>query len=945
MSNSNPFLNPDPQRIFFENELVIGLWDGFPVSPDHALLITRRVVPTWFEATAQEQKAMTEATLDVKRIIEAKCVSENRPLPDGYNIGINSGAAAGQTVFHLHMHVIPRYQGDVADPRGGVRFVVPAKANYLKGETYSQSVAELPVERYGVHGTLLSGGEDHPLLEPLRRDLARSLNLDFAVAFLQESGVNALLSEIVDLLHQRQGQVRIVTGDYLQITHPNALELLLNLASDPYTEDRLKVRIFQTEEAGVPFHPKAYLFTYSSGKQTAYVGSSNLSGQALTQSVEWNYRFQDDLDPKGLAEVKREFQKLFHHPHTVPLTYDWLNRYRCTRPEMKRLPPEILDDPKPEPVVPHCIQNQALEALQRTRAAGNRAGLVVLATGLGKTWLSAFDSVNFERVLFVAHREEILNQSMNTFRKIRPDVTLGLYSGKEKTPEAQVLFASIQTLHRDQHLSRFSPGDFDYIIVDEFHHASASTYRKVIEYFEPQFLLGLTATPERSDGGNLLALCGQNLVFRCDLAEGITEELLSPLHYFGVPDVVDYKNIPWRSRRFDPEELSQALATQDRADNCWEQFQKHRGQRTLAFCVSVAHADFMADDFHRRGARVVAVHSGPDSAPRTEALEQLAAGLIEVIFCVDMFNEGVDLPSIDTVLMLRPTESRVLWLQQLGRGLRKATHKTHLKVIDYIGNHRSFLLKVQTLWMALGFPQLAGDADMAAALERMRQEELTLPAGCAVTYELEAINILKSLLSKGKKADRLRQHYQDFLALEEQRPTALQVYQDGFDPRAAKASFGSWLGFVKEMGGLDTAERQAWAMNKDFLDRMETTPVNASYKLVLLLAMMREGALPGEIDIDDLTTAFAKVAARSAGLKADVSCGVEDMVALSKLLLDSPIKEWTSGKGTGGIPYFEYSDGMLRTLGLQGDDQALANLVREILEWRVAKYLDGVARK
>ena len=390
---------------------------------------------------------------------------------------------------------------------------------------------------------------------------------------------------------------------------------------------------------------------------------------------------------------------------------------------------------------PHAIQQEALKALEETRQQGNTAGLVVLATGLGKTWLSAFDShrPEFRRILFVAHREEILNQSRDTFRRIRPDARLGLYMGQEREADADVLFASIQTLGRAAHLERFPRDAFDYIVVDEFHHAAAPTYRRLIDHFRPKFLLGLTATPERTDGGDLLALCEENLVYRCDLVEGVKQDLLCRFRYFGVPDEVDYRNIPWRNSRFDEEELTRHVATQSRARNAHEQLQKRGGTRTLAFCVSQRHADFMADFFRQQGLRAVAVHSGDTSAPRAQSLEELSEGKLDVICAVDVFNEGLDLPELDTVLMLRPTESRILWLQQFGRGLRKTNDGKQLTVIDYIGNHRTFLLKPQTL-----FSLPAGGQEVLNLLERAREGPIEIAPGCFVTYELETIDILRA---------------------------------------------------------------------------------------------------------------------------------------------------------------------------------------------------------
>ncbi len=565
---------------------------------------------------------------------------------------------------------------------------------------------------------------------------------------------------------------------------------------------------------------------------------------------------------------------------------------------------------------------------------------MVLATGLGKTWLSAFDSEHFSRVLFVAHREEILKQSMSTFRRIRPQASFGFYTGQEKTPQADILFASIQTLSRSQHLEAFSPEQFDYIVVDEFHHADAPTYRRVIDYFDPQFLLGLTATPERTDGGNLLALCGQNLVYRCDLAEGMEQDLLCPLHYYGVPDEVDYRTIPWRNSRFDPQELTTALATVKRAQNCIEQYRKRAGLRTVAFCSTQRHADFMAEQFQQHQIRAVAVHSGPSSADRSDSLQALSEGQLDVICSVDMFNEGLDLPQVDTVMMLRPTESRIIWLQQLGRGLRRAKNKTHLTVIDYIGNHRSFLIKLETLVLELLKGKGRSDEELRAFLEQVPFDNFVLPPGCEVTYELRAIEILQTLLRAPGKGQALRAFYREFLELNGERPTALEVYQGGVNPRATRQGFGSWFGFVQSMGGLSEAELAVWRANESFFTELEKTRMVKSYKMVVLQALLSRGVFPGELGIEELTRAFRKIALRSAKLQQDVGAHLESEGKLLNMLKENPIRAWCGGKGTGGRSYFQYEDGIFRGVGFQGDAKVLAGLTRELVEWRLGDYLD-----
>ena len=355
--------------------------------------------------------------------------------------------------------------------------------------------------------------------------------------------------------------MRLLTGDYLDATDPIALVQLLDFEAQ---NGDIELRVYETHRSksaitSLPtsFHPKAYIFEHADTTGTAIIGSSNLSKSALSDGVEWNYRVISSRDEQGYEEARAAFERLFYHPATATLTKTWIEDYKLRR---KRTLPHIIDTemtvvvPPVESIVvptPHSIQIEALEALNRTREGGAEAGLVVLATGLGKTWLSAFDSVSFGRVLFVAHREEILNQALETFRRVRPEDYLGRYDGGSKHPDANVLFASIQTLGKQSHLDRFSPDHFDYIVVDEFHHASAATYRRLWRHFQPQFVLGLTATPERSDGADLLDLCDDNLVYRCDLAEGIRRNLLCPFDYFGVPDEVDYRNIPWRSSRFD----------------------------------------------------------------------------------------------------------------------------------------------------------------------------------------------------------------------------------------------------------------------------------------------------------------------------------------------------------------------------------------------------------
>lgn len=935
-----PFCAPEAGRIFYAGALTLGLWDGFPVSPGHALLVPKRHVASWFDASLEERAELLQA-LDVAR---SRVLEQH--APQGFNIGINVGEAAGQTIFHLHVHLIPRYEGDLPDPRGGVRHVLPHRARYWaepehgaeilrdRADPMSAGVISASVSE----GALIGGGED-PLLPHLLRHLDQAQHVDIAVAFVVPGGVALLEAHLREVL-ERGGKLRFLTGDYFDVTEPSALLKLLDLREE--FPEQVELRVFECGSR-IGFHPKAYVLRASQEKSIAFVGSANLTRSALTRGgIEWTYRVVPASERTGFDDVVSGFEALFAHGATRPLTADWVRDYAARRAPTRPVGTliEVPEDPPEPPPEPHEVQREALAALRATRDAGNQAGLVVLATGLGKTWLSAFDSAqgDFRRVLFVAHREEILGQAMRTFRRIRPEASLGLYNGREKAPDAEVLFASVQTLGRAHHLERFAPDEFDYIVVDEFHHAAARTYRRLLDHFTPRFLLGLTATPERTDGGDLLGLCQENLVYRCDLTDGIRRGLLSPFHYFGVPDEVDYRNIPWRNARFDPDALTAAVATQARAQNALEQFRSRAGERTLAFCCSTRHADFMRDFFAEAGIRAAAVHSEASTDPRATSLERLGQGDLDIVFAVDMFNEGVDLPTVDTILMLRPTESRILWLQQFGRGLRKAEGKDHVTVIDYIGNHRAFLLKPQTL-LNLGM----GDAVLRETLDRAAAGELDLPPGCEVTYELEAVEILRSLLRSPKDDEALRFFYEDFRERNGARPTASEAFHEGYNPRAARRGYGSWLEMVRALGDLSPEAESLLDAPRvgGFLKALETTPMTRSYKMLVLRALLTRGQLPGALPLADLAEAVRRQSDRSAELRRDLGPAATNPEALAQHLVRNPIEAWIHGKGTGGATYFAFeADTFLTTFDVPGPArEAFQELATELVDWRLAEYL------
>src|SRR6516164_894198 len=813
----SPFLAAPASDWLAANDSAFAIADGFPVSPGHALVIPRRVIASWWEATDAERADMLALVDEVKDRLDAEL------RPDGYNVGFNSGAAAGQTVGHLHIHVIPRYQGDVADPRGGVRHVIPGKGNYL-----------LPaVEPYA-----LIDGQNRLLRDDLLRCLRdrRFARVNLLVSFVMKSGLEQIHGGLVDAL-DRGATVRVLTTDYLTVTDPDALARLLDMAE--VRRGAVATRVFH--DPTTSFHPKAYLFSSADGAAAAaFVGSNNLSASGIGGGIEWA------VGADQSAPFLAAFERLWSDPRSQPLTHEWLADYRRRwRPTANTV--GVIPEPPATAPAPRPVQQEALTALKQTRLQGFHRGLVVMATGLGKTWLAAFDTARpqFRRVLFVAHREEILRQSLDVFRRVRPDADLGLYYGGEKQPGARVLFAGVQTLAGNLH--RFAPDRFDYVVVDEFHHAAARSYRQVIDHFQPGFLLGLTATPNRMDGADLLALCSDNLVYECPRTERVERGDLSPFRYFGIADDVDYAPIPWRGGRFDPAALTEAVETQERAQHAFDVWRNKGGSRSIAFCVTISHADFTAEFFRLNGVDAVAVHSGPTSAPRVGSVEQLRAGELQVICTVDVFNEGLDVPEVDMVLMLRPTESPVVFLQQLGRGLRRSDGKAALTVIDFIGNHRSFLIKPRTL-LALGTGLKAGTAKV---LRAMQTGEFGLPPGCSATYDVQLVSIFRAITRAGARSA-LEDYCRSYTDERGHRPSAVQAYEATYNPASAHARHGHWFGFLNDLDLLAGPEREVVRRHADVLTGIEKEPITKSYKLITLQALLRLGALRTGADIAEI---------------------------------------------------------------------------------------------
>ncbi|OBA95582.1 restriction endonuclease subunit R [Mycolicibacterium fortuitum] len=925
MESESPFFDIPQAEWIAANRSAFAVWDGYPVSPGHALIVSRRLITNWWEATPGERTDIFEL-IDVVR---AKIVELHDPA--GFNVGFNEGPAAGQTIDHLHVHLIPRFVGDVSDPRGGIRNVIAARGNYLAGAPIAHTTHDaVPTPMTPV----LVDGQVRLLLTELVRHLQQAHfdRIDIAVSFIKMSGLRLLIDALEDAL-ARGAQLRILTTDYLGLTEAEALTRLRDLADD--YPDTANVRVFQDPE--VSFHPKAYLFYSSEGRaDAAFVGSSNLSKSALDGGIEWN------LLVGSIDELKERFLALWDDARSHPLTDELIAEYEPAPPYVPEVvevieAPEVLPEPRP-------IQQEALAALTATRANGFRAGMVTIATGLGKTWLAAFDAsqMGVARVLFIVHRDEILKQSRDVFRQVMPTATMGLYTGDDKQPDADFVFATVQTMSR--YLDQFPADSFDYLVIDEFHHAAAATYRRVIDHFTPRFLLGLTATPERMDGADLLSLCADNSVFNCDLVEGIRRNELVPFHYWGVPDPVDFEPIPWRNGRFDPAALEAAVETQERAQAAFDEWQSRRGTRTLAFCASKHHSDFMSSFFLERGVRCASVHSGPTSAPRHQSIDDLRRGELEVIFTVDLFNEGLDVPDIDTVLMLRPTESPIIFLQQLGRGLRIKEGKDALTIVDFIGNHRSFLLKPRTL-LSLGRRETPTTLQVLAALEN---NDFDLPAGCSVDYDLEVVEMLQRLTHTSAR-DAIEEYCRSYMEEEGLRPTAAQTFRAGHDPAIVTTKYGSWFGFLRVIELLGEREGAVADAYGDVLRRVQAESITKCYKLIAIRALLHDGVLRAGGDVLTNAATSRQLMLADPRLARDVP--VREFPDLDAAASDKWAQYWRkwplahlSGAGDSARrtdPLFRLSDKQIEPTFTIDDElgDVFDAMVAELIEYRLASYV------
>ena len=706
----------------------------------------------------------------------------------------------------------------------------------------------------------LTGGQDKRmyLYYQLLNCLKRADSVDIVVSFLMESGVRMLLGELDNAL-KRGAKIRILTGNYLGITQPSALYLIKHKLGE-----QVDLRFYN--EKNRSFHPKSYMFHYKD-YSTIYIGSSNISKSALTSGIEWNYRFSSKTDSHNYEKFYNTFLDLFEH-HSIVIDDDELKRYSKNwhRPavskDLDRY--DLQDDETTNNLAlfePRGAQIEALCALENTRAEGAGRALVQAATGVGKTYLAAFDSKDYERVLFVAHREEILKQAAQSFKNVRNSDDYGFFDGESKCTDKSVIFASVATLGRSEYLNNkyFASDYFNYIVIDEFHHAVNDQYQRIVNYFKPQFLLGLTATPERMDGRNIYEICDYNVPYEISLKEAINKGMLVPFHYYGIFDDTDYSKLHIVRGRYDEKELNETyIGNVHRYELIYKYYCKYGSRQALGFCCSKEHAREMAREFSSRGIPSVAVFSdasGEYTEKRNVAIQKLKNGEIRAIFSVDMFNEGVDITSVDMVMFLRPTESPIVFLQQLGRGLRKCRGKEFLTVLDFIGNYEK-AGRVRFL--------LEGKSDMYREGCHL-SDTLRFPDDCMVDFDLKLIDLFTEMDRKHLKLkDQVINEYFRVKDLLGKRPTRLDLFtymDDNIYETAITHSkdnpFKRYLEFLNDLGELSQIEVEFYkGIGREFISLLENTNMSKVYKMPVLMAFYNNSDVLMEVSEKQLLSSW-----------------------------------------------------------------------------------------
>jgi superfamily II DNA or RNA helicase/translation initiation factor 2 alpha subunit (eIF-2alpha) len=576
---------------------------------------------------------------------------------------------------------------DLVSQEGKMLYAITPKENNIT--TVNKKVKAIRPKTPLTQSSLFTNATNEPnLANELSLEIRSSDSVDILVSFIKWSGIRILKEALEEFT--KHNNLRVITTSYMGASDYRAIEFLSQL---PNTEVKISYDTKRTKH-----HAKAYMFKRETGFSTAYIGSSNISKSAIDNGLEWNIKVTEKDSRDVLDKFEATFESYWNDEEFI--TFDISQKdilLKALKSEKYKGEEDAIYDFN---IKPNYFQKEILEKLKVEREVYNKhKNLVVAATGTGKTVISAFDFKRFLKdhrgenikLLFVAHKQEILKQSLGTFRTVLKDRNFGelFYNGKITNSLDQV-FVTIQTFNSQRLYEKTTEDYYDFIIVDEFHHSAAESYQKLLSYYKPKILLGLTATPERMDGKNVLEYFEDRIAAELRLGEAIDNKLLSPFQYFCITDSIDYSKVKWVRGGYDKDQLDKLISSDtQRADlvikSMYEYLTDMETTIGIGFCTSVDHAKFMKDYFNRRNIKAEVLYGGSSEAEREEAIHNLRSGKLKFIFTVDLFNEGVDIQEVNTLLFLRPTESLTVFIQQLGRGLRIAEGKECVTVLDYVG--------------------------------------------------------------------------------------------------------------------------------------------------------------------------------------------------------------------------------------------------------------------
>lgn len=688
-----------------------------------------------------------------------------------------------------------------------------------------------------LRANLLINDGERRILDDVNQLLRSCDHFYLSIAFITQSGVTSLLQTLSDL-EKRDISGKILTSDYLTFSEPWALEKLKSFSN-------IELRVYTKEN----FHAKGYIFE-SDEQYDIIIGSSNLTQNALAVNKEWNLKVTSAKDGELCQQLLDEFNRMWNEAKVMDDL--WLEKYteRYQQEKTKKKATLVAETEEPyrenKSIEPNDMQKEALLKLRNLRLSGAHRSLIISATGTGKTYLSAFDVQQFDakRLLFIVHREQILKQAKESFQNVIGNhVRMGLLSGNHREVGADYLFSTVQTMSKDDILTSFAPDYFDYIIIDESHRSGSKSYQKIVDYFKPQFLLGMTATPERTDGYNIYELFDHNIAYEIRLQQALEMNLLTPFHYFGVADI-QINGQAIHDKKKNDVGLFKKLTSEERVHHIIKtiEYYGYSGERAkgLVFCSDRKEAKELSNKFNEHGYRTVALFGDSKSAEREKMIERLAQdkyeGGLDYIFTIDIFNEGIDIPQVNQIVMLRPTESAIIFVQQLGRGLRKCQGKEFVNIIDFISNYKNnFLIPVA----------LSGDKSYSKdKMRRSIRGGIHLPGCSTVNFdEVAKEKIYQAITQATFKNKFLKEKYQELKLKIGYSPLMMDfVNQGDIDPMLFIDYKGSYYEFLE---GIKENKRDLSESESLLLEFMYTQLANGlrPHELIILKALSENSTI------------------------------------------------------------------------------------------------------